>query len=67
MNGAVSKTPLYRAVYRVSGLLLSLLRKAFPRLVTTTEQLGRAMVDVATNGSPTRVLETTDINKAASA
>ena len=61
-NGAVSKTPLYRTVYRVAGPLLSVLRLAFPRLVTTTEQLGRAMVDVAVNGAPKRILDTSDLN-----
>jgi uncharacterized protein YbjT (DUF2867 family) len=65
MHGVVSKTPLYRVIYRFSGPLLSILRRLFPRLVTTSEDLGKAMVDVAVNGWPEHILETTDINKAA--
>jgi uncharacterized protein YbjT (DUF2867 family) len=65
LYGIVSKTPMYRAIYRLTGPLLPLLRRAFPAMVTTTELLGRAMVKVAVDGWPETILETTDINKAA--
>jgi hypothetical protein len=39
------------------------LRKRFPRYVTTTEQLGRAMIAVAKYGAPKSVLESADINE----
>ncbi|HEX4221389.1 MAG TPA: epimerase [Pseudonocardiaceae bacterium] len=65
MHGVVSKTPLYRTVYRFTGPLLSGLRRLFPRLVTSSEDLGRAMVRVAIDGWPQHILETRDINEAA--
>jgi hypothetical protein len=44
--------------------LYPLLQRLFPAQVTTTEQLGRAMVAVAKRGAPKRVLETIDISTA---
>jgi hypothetical protein len=38
------------------------LRALFPRYVTTTERLGRAMIEAAKHGAPKRVLESADIN-----
>jgi hypothetical protein len=35
----------------------------FPKYVTTTEQMGRAMIQVALAGAPKRVLENRDINE----
>ena len=43
--------------------LLPLLYKLFPKYVTTTEQIGRAMLKVARQGWPKPVLETVDINR----
>jgi uncharacterized protein YbjT (DUF2867 family) len=65
LNGIKSKTRLYRAIYAVTGLLLPLLRRAAPRFVTTTEQLGRAMIAAARHGAPKPILETSDINQLA--
>ena len=61
MHGIRSKTRLYRALYAAAGPLILLLRKAFPRLVITTEEFGRAMVRVAREGAPKRVLEMADL------
>jgi hypothetical protein len=61
-HGVRSKTTLYRALYAVSGPLYPLLHRIAPRLVTSSETLGRAMVAVAANGAPKRILETSDIN-----
>jgi hypothetical protein len=41
-----------------------ILKALFPRHVTTTERLGRAMLSVARRGAPRRVLENADINAA---
>jgi uncharacterized protein YbjT (DUF2867 family) len=60
-HGEVSKTPLYRAIYAATGWLFPVLRRVFPRHVTTTEQVGRAMLRVAREGAPQRVLENADI------
>ena len=62
LHGIKSKTGLYRAVYAVTGPLLPLLKAVAPKHVTTTEQVGRAMLGVAKHGADKRVLETPDIN-----
>lgn len=61
LHGITSKTRLYRVVYRLTGPLLPLMKRLFPRAVITTEQIGRAMLSVARGGAPKRVLETGDI------
>lgn len=63
MHGASSRTALYRIPYLLLSPFVPLLRRAFPRYVTTTEQLGRAMLAVARHGAPKRILESEDINK----
>ncbi len=57
VDGAVSKTRLYRVAYAVVGALFPLWKALFPKHVTTTTELGRAMIAIAKNGSPDRVLE----------
>lgn len=39
-----------------------MLRRLFPGQILTTEQFGRAMLFVARQGAPKRVLESSDIN-----
>jgi uncharacterized protein YbjT (DUF2867 family) len=63
MHGVQSKTPLYRIPYLILRPLIPWLRKRFPQYVTTTEQLGRAMIAAAKHGAPKRVLESADINR----
>ena len=63
MHGVQSRTALYRIPYLILWPLLPWLRKRFPQYVTTTEQLGRAMIAVAKHGAPKRVLESAAINK----
>ena len=62
LHGIKSRTKLYRIFYAVLGPLLPLLI-AFPKYVTTTEKLGRAMLIAAKRGAPKPVLENSDINK----
>jgi uncharacterized protein YbjT (DUF2867 family) len=62
LHGIKSKTRVYRVIYAVSTPLVPLLRWVAPKLVTTTEKLGRAMVRVAKEGSDKTVLENADIN-----
>jgi uncharacterized protein YbjT (DUF2867 family) len=62
MDGIVSKTPLYRRLYQLSAPLLPLLAKLLPNQMTTTRQMGRAMLQIARHGAAKRVLETRDIN-----
>jgi uncharacterized protein YbjT (DUF2867 family) len=63
MHGIQSRTALYRIPYLVLRPMIPWLRKRFPQYVTTTEQLGRAMITAAKRGAPKRVLESADINK----
>ncbi|MFJ6570109.1 epimerase [Streptomyces sp. NPDC091292] len=65
LHGITSKTPLYRALYAVARPLYPLIRRLAPHHVTTTEQLGRAMINVATTGAPLRHLDTRHINAVA--
>ncbi len=62
MHGIKSKTKLYRILYSLTGPLIPLLTGAFPKYVTTTEKLGRAMINAARRGAPKPVLESKDIN-----
>jgi uncharacterized protein YbjT (DUF2867 family) len=57
MHGETSKTKLYRVAYSITRPLLPLLLRLFPNYVTTTEILGRAMLDAARNGAPSPILE----------
>jgi uncharacterized protein YbjT (DUF2867 family) len=63
MDGIRSKTALYQAVYSLTGPLLPLLQRAFPNAITTTTQLGRAMLAVAKEGARAPILETRDITR----
>ena len=57
LHGITSRTTAYRVFYAVLRPLLPVLKALFPAYVTTTEQLGRAMLAVAKYGAPKRVLE----------
>jgi uncharacterized protein YbjT (DUF2867 family) len=61
LHGITSKTKVYRVAYTTLKPFLALLLRVFPQYVTTTEQLGRAMLAVAKDGYPTPVLEARDI------
>jgi uncharacterized protein YbjT (DUF2867 family) len=63
LHGVRSKTPWVQAIYLVTAPLLSLLNRTSPQYMTTTEQVGRAMIKVAREGYPKPVLESEDINR----
>jgi uncharacterized protein YbjT (DUF2867 family) len=63
LHGIVSRTRFLRILYKVFSPLYPLLERFFPRYVTTTEKLGRAMIAVADHGAPKAVLESADINQ----
>jgi uncharacterized protein YbjT (DUF2867 family) len=65
MHGITSRTHSYRVLYAILRPLVPLVMVAFPRQVTTTEKIGRAMLNVARHGAPKRILDTPDINAAA--
>ncbi len=60
-HGVTSRTPWLRVLYAVLAPLYPVWKAAFPRWVTTTEEVGRAMIRVASEGAPKRVLESQDI------
>jgi uncharacterized protein YbjT (DUF2867 family) len=62
MKGVRSSTTLYDVFYRAAGPLFPLIRRIWPRQVTTTENVGRAMIEVAARGYSGRILENPDIN-----
>ncbi|WP_175854951.1 NAD(P)H-binding protein [Burkholderia anthina] len=62
LHGARSRTSWVPAFYAVTGPLWSLLRRLAPGLVTSTEQIGRAMIRIAREGYPDKVLEMRAIN-----
>jgi uncharacterized protein YbjT (DUF2867 family) len=63
LHGIRSKTAWVQAIYVAAAPLLSLLNRVTPKYMTTTEQIGRAMIRVAKDGYPKRVLESEDINR----
>ena len=62
LHGITSKTAWVQAIYVVAAPLLTLLHRVAPSYMTTTEQVGRAMIRVARDGYPRPVLESEDIN-----
>ncbi len=61
MDGIVSKTASYRVMYKFTGPLYPLF-KGLAKYVTSTRQIGFAMVEVAQKGYPKPILESIDIN-----
>jgi len=64
LKGVRSKA-WYQPLITVLSPLFPLLQKIVPQYVTTTENVGRAMIQAAAIGYPKRVLESDDINRLA--
>lgn len=62
LHGVKSKTGWVQAIYVGAAPLLSLLNRVAPAYMTTSEQVGRAMIKVARDGYPKPILESEDIN-----
>jgi uncharacterized protein YbjT (DUF2867 family) len=62
LNGVRSKTALYRWIYVVARPVFGLVRAIAPDRVTTSEQVGRAMLAAARQGAPAPLVEMPDIN-----
>jgi uncharacterized protein YbjT (DUF2867 family) len=62
LHGVRTKTKWYGAVYAMMGPLYPVWKLLFPKYVTTTECVGRAMLNVAKGGALKSVLENQDIN-----
>lgn len=67
MHGIRSRTAIYNRLYAIIGWTLPMLQRLAPNFVTTTEEVGRAMLHVARNGWPTKLLEMPDIRVAGQA
>jgi uncharacterized protein YbjT (DUF2867 family) len=63
LHGIRSKTRWYGAAYALMRPLYPLWKVLFPNYVTTTECVGRAMLNVTKRGFPKPVLENRDINR----
>jgi uncharacterized protein YbjT (DUF2867 family) len=63
LHGIRSKTGWVQAIYVATAPLLTLLNRVAPKYMTTSEQVGRAMIAVARDGFPKAVLESEDINR----
>ncbi|NUT34708.1 MAG: NAD(P)H-binding protein [Hamadaea sp.] len=64
-HGEQSRTRWYRLMYVVAKPLYPLLRRLAPNAVTSTENMGLAMLAVAKHGWPDRILGPAEINAAA--
>ena len=67
LKGIRSKTRWYQALYDVIGPFYPLVRVLLPRHVTTTVNIGRAMIQVAARGYFRQILFSPDINQLAAA
>jgi uncharacterized protein YbjT (DUF2867 family) len=63
LHGIRSSTGWYNLAYAAIKPVYPVLRRVAPTMITTTEQLGRAMLAVARKGYSTHVLEMADINR----
>jgi uncharacterized protein YbjT (DUF2867 family) len=65
LHGVRSKVGWYNAIYTALGWAEPLLMRIAPKYVTTTENVGCAMLKVAREGWPQKVLGNREINAAA--
>ena len=63
LHGIRTKTKWYGAAYALMRPLYPLWKMLFPNYVTTTECVGRAMLNVTNRSFPNPVLENRDINR----
>ena len=61
LDGIKSKTRVYQIILNFTAWMFPLLKALFPSQITTTQQLGRAMLSVARNGYPKPILIARDI------
>jgi uncharacterized protein YbjT (DUF2867 family) len=63
LHGIRPKSRTYRVLYALLWPFIYLVKTLSPNSVTTTERVGRAMIRVAMDGAPTRILSTREINQ----
>jgi uncharacterized protein YbjT (DUF2867 family) len=62
LHGIRTKTKWYGALYAMMGPLYPIWKRFLPKYVTTTECVGRAILNVVRHDAPKRLLENQDIN-----
>ncbi|WP_330960710.1 NAD-dependent epimerase/dehydratase family protein [Photobacterium sp. 53610] len=62
MNGEESQETTYRLLYRYTGWLMRLVRGAFPSMITDSEKVGTAILNLLRRGESSVVVENQDIN-----
>jgi len=67
LHGIKSKTKAYRQFYQLTQPLLPVVRWMFPNLISTTEVIGKAMINAVRYGAPQKILTNKDIEKLAKA
>jgi uncharacterized protein YbjT (DUF2867 family) len=67
LHGVRSKTRLYRTMYLLTAPLMPVLGRLLPAVMTTTERIGIAMLEVARHPGADRIVESADINRLAAA
>jgi uncharacterized protein YbjT (DUF2867 family) len=67
LHGITSKTKSYRIFYAITAPIFPMLKALFPRHIATTEEIGRAMLNVACHGFPKSILEAGDVIQEGSA
>jgi uncharacterized protein YbjT (DUF2867 family) len=65
LKGVRSSTRFTQLFYTLLGPLYPLWRLLIPQYVTTTANVGKALIEVTAEGSETKVLRTRDINRLA--
>lgn len=65
LHGITSRTQSYRVLYALFSWIVPILRFFWPESMTTTERIGRAMLNIARRGYSKPVLDPADINAAA--
>jgi len=63
LDGVLPKNKWLKALLILMKPLIPILMRLFPRYMTTTRRIGRAMIRVAGEGGPKKVLESWDINE----
>jgi uncharacterized protein YbjT (DUF2867 family) len=66
-HGVKSKSKWTRWSYSAFGWMYPLWKLVMPKYVTTSDELGRAMIQVAKHGAPKTILETRDLRALAPA
>ncbi|MEU8661962.1 epimerase [Actinoplanes philippinensis] len=61
-HGVRSKTGWYNTAYTIVAPLVPLIRRVAPRFVTTTDEVGRAMLRAARGGYGKRIVTTADMH-----